>query len=90
MKEQSHIEPNGNYAWGSGVRISVKAKVPDRVPELERDYVIFERKGREWKHVDGVLDGLDIPVIPWRDVPISDAWRRYTDVQDNGDESDTG
>ena len=82
--ERSRLESDGSYVWGAGAAIGTQATVPEGAPALEKEYVIFERMGREWDGTDSDPDLPSIPVVPWRTTPISPAWRRFLGQAEDG------
>ena len=75
--ERTRLEAEGRYVWGAQTRIEVKGWTPEGAPDLEKGYVIFERLGRSWEHLDSDPEHPEIPVVPWRSGSISAAWARY-------------
>jgi len=82
-KESSRIEASGRYIPGARTSIKVNSKTVIGTPEFEIDYVIFQRHGREWDDKESDQSIPLIPVIPWREIPVSDAWKRYYEAQDS-------
>ena len=75
--ERSRLEPDGSYVWGARTGIGVKGKAPTGAPELEREYVIFERMGRSWESLESDDEHPAVPVVSWRTATLSAAWEHY-------------
>ncbi len=75
--ESTHAEKDGNYVWGAQTLFKVQGYVPEEDLELEKTYCLFKRLGRKFEDKGTDSDLPNIPVIAWRDVPLTDAWQRY-------------
>lgn len=79
---KTRLEANGNYVWGASTRVKQNATVPMGATAPKREYVIFERMGRNWENLWENIDDPDselneIPVIPWRTIKMTAAWSHY-------------
>jgi len=82
---QSRLEADGNYIWGARTHLQLEGTVPEDAPEIAREYVIFERRGRSWENRPEEAGYPSIQVVPWRLRPLTPAWQRLLSSNEGDD-----
>ena len=59
--------------------------MPEDAPEIAREYVIFERRGRSWENRPEEAGYPSIQVVPWRLRPLTPAWQRLLSSNEGDD-----